>query len=50
VREKVNEAMLALVSLGYKQQEAQAAIDKVLKRSDSDLSLEEIIKQAFKEM
>jgi len=50
VRGKVNEAMLALVSLGYKQQEAQVAIDKVIKRSDSDLTLEEIIKQAFKEM
>lgn len=49
-REKVNEAILALVSLGFKQQEAQAAIDKVIKRSGRDLTIEEIIKQAFKEM
>lgn len=49
-REKVNEAILALVSLGFKQQEAQTAINKVIKRSDRDLTLEEIIKQAFKEM
>lgn len=49
-REKVNEAILALVSLGFKQQEAQTAINKVIKRSDRDLTLEEIIKQAFKEI
>lgn len=49
-REKVNEAILALVSLGFKQQEAQIAIDKVIKRSGRDLTIEEIIKQAFKEM
>lgn len=49
-REKVNEAILALVSLGFKQQEAQVAIDKVIKRSGRDLTIEEIIKQAFKEM
>lgn len=49
-REKVNEAILALVSLGYKQQEAQRAIDKVLKRSGNEIPLEEMVKLALKEI
>jgi Holliday junction DNA helicase RuvA len=48
-REKVNEAILALTSLGYKQQEAQKVIGKVLKRSGDEISLEEMIKLALKE-
>ncbi len=49
-RSKVNEAILALTSLGYKQQEAQAAVDKVVRRLGDEISLEEMIKEAFKEV
>ncbi len=47
---KVNEALLAMISLGYKQQDAKRAIDKVLSNTPGDPSLEEIIKLALKEM
>jgi len=49
-RIKINEAILALTSLGYKQQEAQRAIDKLLKRSGDDITLEEMVKEALKEI
>lgn len=45
-----NEAILALVSLGYKQHEAQRAINKVVRQADGELMLEEMIKQALKEI
>lgn len=45
-----NEAMLALISLGYKEQEARRLIDKVLRRTDEQISLEELIKLALKEI
>lgn len=45
---KVNEAILALMSLGYKQQEAQRAVDKVVKQFGADIPLEEMIKEALK--
>ena len=44
------EALLALVTLGYKQNEALSAINKVLARTEGELPLEEIIKLALKEI
>ena len=44
------EALLALVTLGYKHHEALKAINKVLSRVDGELPLEEIIKLALKEI
>ncbi|NOX37291.1 MAG: Holliday junction branch migration protein RuvA [Calditrichaeota bacterium] len=46
--EKVNEAILALISLGYKQADAEKAVNRVLSSAKDDLSLEELIKQALK--
>lgn len=43
-----NEALAALVTLGINKSAAQKSIDKVLKQSSSDLSLEELIKLALK--
>jgi Holliday junction DNA helicase RuvA len=44
-----SEALLALVSLGYKQHDAQRAINKVMRQSGGELSIEDVIKQALKE-
>ncbi len=46
--EIVNEAILALLSLGYKQADAEKAVNRVLSSAKDDLSLEELIKQALK--
>ncbi len=43
-----NEALSALILLGFPKQVAGKAIDKILKSSSSDLSIEELIKQALK--
>ena len=44
------EALRALIALGYKEFNSERAIHKVLKRDGSDLSVEEIIKRALKEV
>ncbi|GAB4376903.1 MAG: Holliday junction branch migration protein RuvA [Calditrichia bacterium] len=47
---KINEAVLALTTLGYKHAEARKAIHKVLQSSSDNLSLDELIKQALREV
>ncbi len=49
-KEKFNEAMKALITLGYKQPEAKNVIESVLKKYGNEISLEEIIKFALQEM
>jgi Holliday junction DNA helicase RuvA len=49
-REKVEESLQALVTLGYKQYQAKAALEKVLKKYGRELSLEDTIKLALQEM
>ncbi len=48
--QKMNEALLALTELGYKPRDAQAALDKVIKRAGGDISLEELVVAALKEI
>lgn len=48
--QKVNEAMLALMELGYKQQNARQAVEKILKQGADNLSLEELVVSALKEL
>jgi Holliday junction DNA helicase RuvA len=43
-----NEAISALVLLGFSRQMAEKAVDKVLKTSDGDISIEDLIKEALK--
>jgi Holliday junction DNA helicase RuvA len=43
-----NEALSALILLGFSKQVAGKAISKVLKSSSGDLSVEELIKHALK--
>jgi Holliday junction DNA helicase RuvA len=43
-----NEAVSALVLLGFSRQMAEKATDKVLKTSDGDISIEELIKESLK--
>ena len=43
-----NEAISALVLLGFSRQMAEKAIDKVLKTSNGDVSIEELIKESLK--
>ncbi len=43
-----NEALSALVTLGINKAAAQKSIEKILKESSSDISLEEVIKLALK--
>jgi len=49
-REKIEEALRALVTLGYKQYQAKAALEKVIKKYGKELSLEDTIKLALQEM
>ena len=49
-RERIEEALRALVTLGYKQYQAKAALEKVIKRFGKELSLEDTIKLALQEM
>jgi Holliday junction DNA helicase RuvA len=49
-REKVEEALRALVTLGYKQYQAKTAMEKVIKKHGRELSLEDTIKLALQEM
>jgi Holliday junction DNA helicase RuvA len=49
--QKVDEALTALISLGFTKTNAQLAIQKVLlQQSEQELSLEELIKQALRQM
>jgi Holliday junction DNA helicase RuvA len=43
-----NEALSALVLLGFSKQNAEKAVDKVLKRSNGDVSIENLIKESLK--
>ncbi|NTW31771.1 MAG: Holliday junction branch migration protein RuvA [Bacteroidetes bacterium] len=43
-----NEALSALLMLGFNKNSAEKALDKVVKNQDINLSLEEVIKQALK--
>jgi Holliday junction DNA helicase RuvA len=43
-----NEALSALVLLGFSRQNAEKAVDKVLKHSDGDMSIENLIKESLK--
>ena len=43
-----NEALAALVTLGINKMAAQKSIDKILKNSEGQISLEELIKLALK--
>ncbi|MBN2365829.1 MAG: Holliday junction branch migration protein RuvA [Calditrichaeota bacterium] len=49
-RDRMNEALLALVTLGYKQNEAKNLIQKVVQKYGRDISLEELIKYALQEV
>ena len=49
-RDKVAEALKALVILGYKQSEAKLGIEKVFKKHGKELSLEDLIKIALQEI
>ncbi len=44
------EAILALVSLGYREQDAQSALDRVAQDAGTGLSTEEAIRQALKQL
>ena len=46
----VEEAVLALVSLGYQHQAARKAITAILKDGDGDVGLEDLIKQALRKL
>jgi Holliday junction DNA helicase RuvA len=42
------EALLALVMLGFVRMQAEKAVDKAMQSANGDLSVEELIKQALK--
>ncbi len=44
-----NEAILGLIELGFKQHEAQRAINKIMRQSGADISIEDLVKLALKE-
>ncbi len=46
----MNEALTALVSLGFSRNSAQLALQKATQQSERDLALEELIKQALRQM
>lgn len=46
----LNEALTALLSLGFTKNNAQLAIQKAIRQSEQELSLEELIKQALRLM
>ena len=41
---------MALMELGYKQQNARQAVEKILKQGGDNLSLEELVVSALKEL
>ena len=48
-RDRINEVLLALITLGYKQSEAKKAVERVIKQNSKDLPLEELIKLSLRE-
>lgn len=44
---RVRDAMLALVSLGYKQNDARKMVKDVLDKTDDDVAVEDVIRQAL---
>jgi Holliday junction DNA helicase RuvA len=46
--QKLNDAVLAMVSLGYKQIEAQKAVHVALAKLGATATVEEIVRQALK--
>ncbi len=48
--DKLNEAIMALSTLGYSITEARSAVHKVVKQQNGELALEEIIKLALREI
>jgi Holliday junction DNA helicase RuvA len=49
-QEKFKEATLALISLGYKQQDANRSVEMVAQKFSADIPLQEIIRLALKEI
>lgn len=49
-QDKYKEATLALISLGYKQLEARRSIEKIAQKFGVDISLQEVIRLALKEI
>lgn len=47
---KIDEALTALISLGFTKNNAQLAIQKAIQQSEPELSLEQLIKQALRLM
>jgi len=47
-REEVEEAILALMCLGYKRPEAQRAVERAFKEEGPELSVEDLVKAALK--
>jgi Holliday junction resolvasome RuvABC DNA-binding subunit len=47
MRDLINEALKALVSLGFNKNNAQAAINEIVQQRGKDLTLEELIKRAL---
>lgn len=50
VRNTIDEAILAMTTLGYRQFDARRAVEKVLRKSPEGLPLEDLIKLALKEV
>jgi len=50
VKDRVNDALLALTTLGYKHLDARRAIERVLQNNKSDLALDELIKLTLQEL
>ncbi len=49
-REKAMQAVMALVALGYKQPDAQRAVNNIIKAHGGDASIEIMVKQALREL
>ncbi|MNR65964.1 Holliday junction DNA helicase RuvA [compost metagenome] len=45
-----DEALSALIMLGFGKQVAEKALENVIKRADSELTVEQMIKQALKNL
>ncbi|MDA0568781.1 MAG: hypothetical protein O3A35_03480 [Bacteroidetes bacterium] len=45
-----NEALLALATLGFDKSRVEKTLSRILENSDSDYTLEVLIKQALKEL
>ena len=49
-RELYNEAVSALFTLGYRRNEAKKAVEKILQKNSKEISIEQLIKLALKEI